>query len=188
MACTTNGGQKSRLAYRLRYRVAREMMPDAVLAQYGFEPNAMADPKSFKFRIGVEGVRQAAALGMFDDLDAIAPVFYLLWGPTDPAFGTIPAYTRLGLETWSGLQRSDGTEIELFPLLSLRVFNGMSRHHHELAIDIDPGLERTLRPQIEIIRAAGVERFGIWSARPQFTYLDNPNGRTMMEVLEVALR
>jgi hypothetical protein len=144
-------------AFKLRIAVVREALPACKLGIYGFPtPHSHGKPNNSELQ-RVFGYEMAAARGILDQIDVICPVLYQRFGPTDNHYNRIASYTTMGIETGQSLRRTDGSSLEVQPLMSFRVFNGPSAHHKELIAVSD------LADQIEVIQAAGVEEFMFWN-------------------------
>jgi len=151
-------------AFKLRVAVVREMMPNCKLGLYGFptpHPHGKLESNSEQERI--MGYEMAAARGILDQVDVICPVIYQRFGQTDNKYNRIAAYTVNGIQVGHSLRRTDGTALEVQPLVSFKVYNGGSAHHMELVEISD------LADQIEVIRAEGVEEFMFWSGQDNLT-------------------
>ena len=143
--------------YKMRIAVVREMLPNCQLGLYGFPtPHAHGDannPTEMRRTLGYE---LAAALGIMDQVDILCPVIYQRFGSQDIQHARIADYTKLGVNTGRKLTRTDGTTLEIQPLMALKIYNGSSVHHKEL-ISIED-----LANQIEVLRNEGIEEFMIW--------------------------
>ena len=146
--------------YKRRIAVVREMLPNCKLGVYGFptpHPHGKIDNNSEQQRI--LGYEMAAARGILDQVDVICPVLYQRFGQTDNHYNRIASYTVNGIEVGRSLRRTNGTALEIQPLMSFKVYNGPSAHNKELIPISD------LADQVEVIREQGVEEFMFWHGK-----------------------
>lgn len=145
-------------AFRRRILIARERFPNAFLSMYGVIVGDSRGRTTARLLRSMEGYRAMAAGGVFDALDGITPVLYQRFGPDDPYFATIGAYTEAVLQESSTLPDSEGRILPLAPLLGFRVYNGGSVNSG------DPADVPALRMQVGIALAhPRVARVGFWA-------------------------
>ena len=106
-----------------------------------------------------EGYEFLGQQGVYDEIDLFVPVLYQRFGWED--FGPedlhkfISRMTRQGVVESLALRDSRGRGRPIYPLLSVEIFN--TSPHNET--QNDPEL---VRFQVEVLRCAGVKRWGIW--------------------------
>jgi len=145
-------------AYRLRIGVARELLPNARLGLFGATtPHSFGDALLEAQISRQDGFEAAGAAGLYDQLDVVCPIIYQRFGPSDSRHHCLEAYTRLGAESAMQLQRTDGTVLEVMPIMSLAIFNGGSADH-KLPVTVED-----LATQIAVLQDLGFQDWMIWS-------------------------
>ena len=125
-------------AVRMRLRVVRSLVPRAPLALYGQQTSSNATVAA--------GYVRAAQLGLFDDVDYLAPVLYL--GSADQNASHL-AEERLGA-TSRFLTTSKGAHIPMAPLLSWLLFPSRRAASYTQTHDLLDAIDRlsgVLQPQ-----------------------------------------
>ncbi|MDP7030210.1 MAG: hypothetical protein QF733_08320 [Phycisphaerales bacterium] len=145
-------------AYKLRISVARDLLPNARLGLFGVTtPHPFGNPLLEAQIVRQDGFEAAGAAGLYDELDVVCPVIYQRYGPSDSRHHLLEQYTRMGAESALALQRTDGTSLEVMPLMSLAVFNGGSADH-KLPITVED-----LATQIAVLEDLGFQDWMIWA-------------------------
>lgn len=146
--------------WRRRIDVARAVFPRARVMLYGFP--TMSHHRATKgIDTAWDGMVRAGRAGLFARVDAIAPVLYARHGPADRVYGRAEGLIAgTGIQLAKRLQTEVAPHLAIFPLLSLRVFNGNSDNHRE-RIETSY-LQRT----VSILRSEGITSYGIWSQDP----------------------
>lgn len=148
--------------YKMRIDVVRTMAPSCKLGLYGFPtPHAHGKADGNAELQRTLGYEFAAAQGALDQIDVICPVLYQRFGASDNHYNRIEGYMQVGIDTGRSLLRTDGTALEVQPLLSFKIFNGSSAHHKELVPIED------LANQIDKLHSEGVENFMFWNGGDQ---------------------
>ena len=155
-------------AYRLRIKVAREVLPNNPIALYGtVVPHGQGSESGFSdSRLGYVA---AGEHGLYDDLDYLVPVIYHRFGPSDLNFeNRLNDMTHQALKEAAALRRRDGSAIPLFPLLSLQIWNSKSNHSGEapLPIHVDAIIE-------DLLLYPEVALFGFWTANDTSSPMDD---------------
>jgi hypothetical protein len=153
-------------AYKLRIRVARQLLPHARLGLWGVVvPIATANEASMDTRMA--GYRRGQELGLYDDVDYLIPVLYPWFSPggTEAEFeARVGLATRQGIERSLELGRSDGRRgPPLAPMLTFwgRVLGTAPPGGRAESRVLDPA---TLSLQVGIAQEyGGVDVIGIWA-------------------------
>ncbi|NEX23288.1 hypothetical protein G3480_23825, partial [Thiorhodococcus mannitoliphagus] len=99
-------------AFKRRLDIARELLPNANLGLYGVPVPSGSNTTLESLETQMNGIHAAAALGLFDSLDALYPTLYFRFGPDDPKFEEKTAgYTQAGIEAALSVRRSDNTPL-----------------------------------------------------------------------------
>ena len=148
--------------FKMRIDVVRELVPNCQIGLYGFPtPHAHGKADSETEIRRTLGYELAAARGILDNVDTICPVLYQRFGTTDSKYHRIADYMQIGVDTARSLRRTDGTALDVQPLLAFRIYNGSSAHNKELVSIED------LADQVEMLRNEGVENMMIWNGKDQ---------------------
>lgn len=149
-------------AFSMRLRVAQEVFDelfpwqDTRVGLFGMpktQPSGLAGPAFLAQR---ENLIELASLGMVDHADFLVPLLYARYASTDPRYSKGARYAMLGLDSAAMMRRSDGSQLPLMPLLTIRIYNGSQ----------PSGLARVSWHQdvIEAIRTSGhwIEAIAFW--------------------------
>src|SRR5215831_8384505 len=123
-------------AFAIRAGAARVKFPNAKLGFYGTlvpDGQGRADSKTYQAR--KRALVRAGKRGMFDQIDCLIPVAYPRFGPTDQAWSTYEAYTRLAISGSRELRKSNDRILPVIPLLTYSIANRNSAHHQQLLLD-----------------------------------------------------
>jgi len=116
----------------------RNLYPKAKLSLYGV-PTLNAnpvDPEYLQARISVYA--QAAAQGVFDQLDFLSPILYLRQGPNDLNFSSnMDNYIRESIDIGSMYTTTGGSQLPALPLLNFLVENGNSNDNGRAVNDLE---------------------------------------------------
>jgi hypothetical protein len=173
-------------AFATRAAAARVKFPKAKLGFYGtLVPDGRGRAQDRTYKARKDALVRAGERGMFDLVDCLIPVAYPRFGPTDRAWDTYEAYTRLAITGSRELAKSDGATLPVVPLLTYSVANGKSAHHEQLLLDLptpDP-LKATLGVQMDVMVAEHVRTAVFWVGQNSdlIARLPNPNGRTVTQ-------
>lgn len=173
-------------AFATRAAAARVKFPKATLGFYGtLVPDGRGRAENKTYQARKDALVRAGDRGMFDLVDCLVPVAYPRFGPTDRAWDTYEAYTRLAIAGSRELAKSDGTALPVIPLLTYSVVNKNSAHNRQLLLDLptpDP-LGATLGVQMDVILAERVRTAVFWVGQNSdlITRLPNPNERTVTQ-------
>jgi hypothetical protein len=176
-------------AFKTRIAATRAKFPLAKIALYGtLHPDAKGRAADATYLARLASLVRAGKRGMYDGLDYLSPVLYVRFGPTDPAWGTIAAFTQLGIDGSRQLRKSSGQAIPLLPLLSLWVANGNSKHNDQIILDLPTTspVRETWGVQFALFRQAGIRDAVIWTGEDSdlITTTANPNRRTVSQHLK----
>jgi hypothetical protein len=184
-------------AYKVRIEAARAAFPNARLALYGTlnpDPRGRSGDRTYLARL--RALVEAGEDGLYDELAYLAPVLYVRFGchdarlgPCDRYWDTLDAYTRLGIDGSARLSRSDGSRPPLLPLLGFKVYNGKSRFHRQLLLNLgvpDP-VGTTLGTQVGILVRSGVRQFALWTGMDS-NELGGPTDPTVTDHLRALVR
>ena len=153
-------------AYVTRINAAREIFPNARLALYGtLNPDPQGRSEAPQFSLRQQALKQAGEWRLYDDLAYLVPVLYVRFGcedevdgPCDPRWHTwLARSTKLGLAGSGELERSDGSDPPLLPLLSFWLVNRCKVSLDECGLLINlgvSGVKATLGEQIRILEHA----------------------------------
>ena len=148
--------------FKMRIDVVRELVPNCKVGLYGFPtPHAHGKADSETEIRRTLGYELAAARGILDQVDTICPVLYQRFGSTDSKYHRIADYMQIGVDTGRSLRRTNGTALDVQPLLAFRIYNGSSAHNKELVPIED------LADQVEMLRNEGIENVMIWNGKDQ---------------------
>ena len=148
--------------FKMRIDVVRELVPNCKIGLYGFPtPHAHGKATSTVEIRRTLGYELAAVRGILDQVDVICPLLYQRFGAQDNHYSRIADYMQVGIDTGRSLRRTDGTALEVQPLLSFKIFNGSSAHNKELVSIED------LASQVDMLRSEGIENLMIWSGKDQ---------------------
>lgn len=184
-------------AYKVRIEAARAAFPNARLALYGTlnpDPRGRRGDRTYLARL--RALIEAGDEGLYDELAYLVPVLYVRFGcadarlgPCDRYWATLDDYTRLGVDGSSRLRRSDGSTLPLLPIFGFRVYNGNSRFHRELLLNlrVPEPVGATLRTQVEILVQSGVRQFALWTGMDS-NELGGPTDPTVTDHLRALVR
>ncbi len=145
-------------AFNLRIAVARDVFPQARLGLFGATtPHSFGDPFLQAQISRQDGFEAAGAAGLYDQLDVICPIIYQRFGPSDDRHHYLEPYSRMGAESALDLRRSDGTSLEVMPIMALAIFNGGSEDHKS------PVTVEDLATQISVLQDLGFQDWMVWS-------------------------
>jgi hypothetical protein len=175
-------------AFATRAGAARVKFPNAKLGFYGtLIPDGQGRAKNKTYRARQRALVRAGERGMFDQIDCLIPVAYPRFGPTDRAWSTYEAYTRLAITGSRELVKSNGGTLPVIPLLTYSVANRNSAHNQQLLLDLPTmnPLEATLGVQLGVMVAEGVRIAVFWVGENSdlIARLPNPNARTVTQHL-----
>ena len=146
-------------AFKLRYNVTRQFFPNANLSAWAINSPFVSGQVNEGFIARTETFIWAGQLGMFDEIDYLAPRLFPTWGPNDSNFEfKVERHARTGIEYTQIINDSEGNPIPVVPILSSFVSNSNSMHDEEL---VDPIVARL---QINTIQEYGsVKIILFWS-------------------------
>ena len=121
-------------AFKMRLRVARQVLPKSKLVLYGIM-NAQSMGKYTPDVIKrFKALKSLSKLGVYDYVDYIAPVIYMRFGSKDKRKreATWEAMVRQGIEMSSLIKNSRGEAIPLAVMNSPIIFNSNSKSHKDI--------------------------------------------------------
>lgn len=149
-------------AFAMRLRVAKEVFneqfpwQDTRVALFGTPRTQASGLPGDAFVAQQETLIELASLGMVDHADFLVPLLYARYASGDPRHSKGARYAMLGLDSAAMLRRTDGSQLPLMPLLSIRIYNGGQ----------PPGFARVSWHQdvIDAIRTSGhwIEAIAFW--------------------------
>ncbi|GEM_PF-5666606 len=149
-------------ATKMRLAAVKEYFPNAKVAITAtIRPPTKGDLTS-NFEESMKGYLTASALGMYDDLDYLTPIIYITASDQNLNYLFVGNMTLTGVEHTRRLNKTNGEQIPIAPLLSIDVINFYSPPEipPEVAKLQHKILQEYLRPGEKILYWFGSDRDG----------------------------
>lgn len=169
-------------AYKVRISATKAKFPNAKLGLYGtINPDGNGEEDE-AYLARLAALQEAAAEGMFEQLDYMVPVIYPRFGcdqdgACDRYYDTYDEMTLQGIEGSQAI-----TSLPILPLIHHKVANGNSAFQDVFLMDLnvpDP-IGETLGVQLDVFQAEGVSEAAFWVGNDDLLlYGTNPNNWTV---------